>query len=536
MNKFLILLLLSSLLLSKFSFSQPQVKQPDGGGSYRDLIQIKDEISPEQRSYIISKLQESESRLRSEGRLQSPLNTMATFFAWPLKQALNNNDNGFYGISNYVDENAAYPNQILDYNCGNRTYDQSNGYNHAGTDIFTWPFYWQKMVRNAVEIIAAAPGTIIYKSDGNYDQNCAFCVSACDWNAVYVMHADGSVAWYGHMKLGSLTTKTVGQTVASGEYLGVVGSSGNSTGPHLHFEVYTNSSYTQLIDPWAGTCNNHNGLTSWWANQQPYYVSTLNKIMTHSTAPNMTQCPAGDAPNEKINFADGQAVYVGSYYRDQQNGQQAFHTIYKPDNTVWTNWTQNFTTYYSASWWYYYWFLPNPAPAGNWRYEILYNGKKITTWFAVNSSAVTICPNSFNPVFSNISGSTYQWQVNTGSGFTDITDNSSYSGTTTNQLQLKNVPTSFYGYQYRCFVNGSSYSNTMSLKFVSYWNGFKSTSWDDPFNWSCGNVPDANTDVVIQNDASNFPEVNFNTSCRTVTVGTGATLTVKPGVNLTVTH
>jgi hypothetical protein len=250
----------------------------------------------------------------------------------------------------------------------------------------------------------------------------------------------------------------------------------------------------------------------------------------------MTSCPAGDAPNEKINFADGQTLYVGSYYRDQQNGQQAFHTIYKPDNTVWTSWVQNFTTYYSASWWYYYWFLPNPAPAGNWRYEILYNGKTFTTWFAMNSAAVTICPGSINPIFSNLTGSTYQWQVNTGSGFADISDNSFYAGTLTNQLQLKNVPSSFYGYQYRCFVNGASYSQVISLKFVSYWDGSKGTSWEDPFNWSCGNVPDANTDIVVQNGVSNFPEVNSNTSCRTVTVNTGATLKVNPGFKLTVTH
>jgi hypothetical protein len=535
MNKYLTLLSLSLLCVMKIGVCQ-LVKQPDGGGNYQDLIQIEDGMSPEERSAIISMLEENEALLRSEGKLQLPPNPDATLFAWPVKQALGFNDNGFYGISNYVDENPAFPNLILDYNCLNRTYDQSNGYNHQGTDIFTWPFYWQKMARNAVEIIAAAPGIIIGKSDGNYDQNCAFCSVACTWNAVYVMQDDGSVAWYGHMKSGSLTPKNVGDNVALGEYLGVVGSSGNSTGPHLHFEVYTNSSYTQLVDPWAGSCNSLGG-TSWWANQQPYYVPTINKIMTHSAPPNMTACPTGDAPNEKINFASGQTLYVGSYYRDQQIGQQVFHTIYMPNDTVWHTWIQNnFTTWYAASWWWYSWTLPNSAATGNWRYEVVYNGKKLTTWFAVNSTAVTICPNNINPIFSNLTGNTYQWQADTGGGFIDISDNSSYAGTTTNELQLNNVPSSFYGYQYRCLVNGSSYSNVISLKFVSYWDGSKGTSWEDPFNWSCGNVPDANTDVVLENGASNYPEVNSNTSCRTVTVNTGALLTIKPGVILTVTH
>ncbi|MEI9810095.1 MAG: peptidoglycan DD-metalloendopeptidase family protein [Bacteroidota bacterium] len=518
MHKPLLSLLLTCLAGIQTIMSQPPSRQPDGGGNYADLIKIKDEISPEQRAGIINMLKQNETVLRGQGRLQPQLDVTGIAFSWPLKQALGNNDNGFYGISNYVDENMAYPNAVLDYNCGNRSYDQISGYNHMGTDIFTWPFYWQKMERNAVEIIAASPGTIIGKSDGNYDQNCAFCVTACDWNAVYIMHADGSVAWYGHMKSGSLTKKAIGENVELGEYLGVVGSSGNSTGPHLHFEVYTNSSYTQLVDPWAGSCNNLNGFNSWWASQQSYYVSTLNKIMTHGAPPNMTSCPVGDAPNEKINFADGQTVYLGSYYRDQQAGQQAFHTIYRPDNTVYANWTQTFDVYYSASWWWYSIVLPGPAATGSWRYEVVYNSKRLTSWFSVNSTLATICPGSYTPLFSNLSGATFQWQVNTGNGFANITDNSVYAGTNTVQLLLKTVPSSFYGYQYRCLVNNTSFSQVISLKMTSFWVGANSSAWDDPFNWSCGVLPDGNTDVIVYNDAKNFPEINSNVSCASLYV------------------
>lgn len=530
------LLLLSIFFFHSFIFSQVHDRQPAGGGNYSQLIEIKDEISPEQRASIIHTLQVNEEILRNEGKLVTVANPTVTAFQWPLKQALGYNDRGFYGISNYVDENPAFPNLILDYNCGNRSYDQASGYNHAGTDIFTWPFYWQKMERNIVQIIAAAPGTILAKYDGNSDQNCAFCSGACNWNAVYVMHSDGSVAWYGHMKSGSLTTKTVGQTVVLGEYLGVVGSSGNSTGPHLHFEVYTNSSYTQLVDPWAGSCNNLNGFTSWWANQEPYYVSTLSKVMTHSAGPGIGNCPASEIPNEKINFVNGETVYLGSYYRDQQAGQQSVHTIYRPDNSVYTSWNQTFTVWYSASYWWYTYTLPNPATTGTWKYEILYNGtQRSATYFAVNSSYISICPGNYNTITSNLTGTTYQWQVNTGSGFNNITDNTIYSGTATKFLQLKNIASSYYGYQYRCLVDGVSYSDIISLKFVSYWNGFVSKAWEDPANWSCGNVPDANCDVVIQS-SPNSPEVNSNANCRSTTVNPGTTITVKAGFKLDVTH
>ena len=112
--------------------------------------------------------------------------------------------------------------------------------------MYTWPFSWYKMDHDQVKVVAAADGVIIYKSDGNFDKNCGF--NNDNWNAVYVEHADGSVAWYGHLKNGSLSTKAVGESVSSGEYLGIVGSSGSSTGPHLHFEV---RKHGEPVDPMA---------------------------------------------------------------------------------------------------------------------------------------------------------------------------------------------------------------------------------------------------------------------------------------------
>jgi hypothetical protein len=308
-------------------------------------------------------------------------------FQWPLAQAPGFHEKGYYGITNFVDHNTAFPNQVRDYNCGTRSYDLSSGYNHQGIDIATWPFPWKKMQQNAVIIVAAAPGTIIAKHDGNYDQNCSFCTSACFWNAVYVMHADGSVAWYGHMKQNSLTSKAVGQTVSTGEFLGVVGSSGNSTGPHLHLEVYTNNTYSQLVDPFAGPCNSLNGNTSWWAAQPPYNVSTLLKVMTHGNPPSLGGCPGNEVENAKTNFVSGDRVYVGTYYRDQQVGQQSIHTIYRPDNTVYFSFTHNLVQNYSSSWWYHFVNLPNPAASGVWRHEVAYNGQApVVTYFGVNTT------------------------------------------------------------------------------------------------------------------------------------------------------
>ncbi|NUR29384.1 MAG: M23 family metallopeptidase [Catenulispora sp.] len=52
---------------------------------------------------------------------------------------------------------------------------------------------------------------------------------------VKIRHADGTETWYNHM---SRITVSVGDKVAAGEQIGAVGSTGNSTGPHLHLEVH----------------------------------------------------------------------------------------------------------------------------------------------------------------------------------------------------------------------------------------------------------------------------------------------------------
>jgi murein DD-endopeptidase MepM/ murein hydrolase activator NlpD len=197
---------------------------------------------------------------------------------WPLRLSAQASDPDYHGISNCVDRNPAYPNQILDYNCGARSDDTSGGHNHQGVDCFTWPFGWLKMSQKTVEIIAAVPGRIIYKADGNFDQSCGF--NNNPWNAVYLEHDDGSIAWYGHMKNGSLTTKVVGDRVARGEYLGAVGSSGNSSGPHLHMELYDAAG--ALADPHAGSCN---ALAKvWWKSQRRDADSAINQVTTGGAA------------------------------------------------------------------------------------------------------------------------------------------------------------------------------------------------------------------------------------------------------------
>ena len=146
-----------------------------------------------------------------------------------------------------------------------------------------------------------------------------------------------------------------------------------------------------------------------------------------------------------------------------------------------------------------------------------------------------VCTGSNTKFDSDVTGSTYQWQVNTGTGFVNISANTYYSGINTAQLNLINIPSGFYGYQYRCLVNGSSYSSTSTLKFVAYWNGSSNTDWENTGNWNCGAVPDKNTDVLINAGKPNYPEVNCNRVCRSITADPATSLKVKANKVLMVT-
>ncbi|MEW6467499.1 MAG: peptidoglycan DD-metalloendopeptidase family protein [Bacteroidota bacterium] len=340
-------------------------------------------LNEDQRAGIHAQLRANILLLQAEGILPVHYPEALVLFNWPLRLRTGVNEYGYHSISGQVDHNPGFPNQLQDYNCGTRTYDTPSGYNHKGTDYFLWPFEWNKMDSMDVEIIAAAAGTIIYKSDGNFDRNCGF--NNNNWNAVYVQHSDGSVAWYGHMKSGSLTTKTVGQTVAQGEYLGAVGSSGNSTGPHLHFEVYDVNN--NLIDPYQGSCN-PTTTSSWWNAQRPYIDAAINHIATNSAPPVFNPCPQQDNRNERDYFTNTDTIFLMTYYRFLSLNDSVLITIYRPDNSVWGNWWWGNTWgNFNAAYVYWWAVLGGSEPSGQWKFEAVYGNQTYFHHFYIGLSS-----------------------------------------------------------------------------------------------------------------------------------------------------
>lgn len=152
----------------------------------------------------------------------------------------------------------------------------------------------------------------------------------------------------------------------------------------------------------------------------------------------------------------------------------------------------------------------------------------------VSFNTTTLCPPSWSKTLtSNLTGSSYQWQINNGTGFTNISDNANYTGTSTGTVHLNNIPGSYAGYELRCLVDGN-YSESFTLKFLDQWTGAVNTAWENAANWSCSGVPDANTDVVI--NAGSTIVVNSNVTVRSLQVSPGANIIITPGNNLTVLH
>jgi hypothetical protein len=125
-------------------------------------------------------------------------------------------------------------------------------------------------------------------------------------------------------------------------------------------------------------------------------------------------------------------------------------------------------------------------------------------------------------------GYVYQWQADIGNGFENLADDIVFSGTTSDTLWLTAMPSTLYGYKFRCIasVEGvDSVSTAEELKFINRWTGAVSNVWEDAGNWSCGSLPGENTDVIIE---SGNVILNSASAIRS--------LTVLPGVNITVTE
>lgn len=343
-----------------------------------DMEPPGDELSPAQEQAMWEEIQRNIAALRARGALAAPDAAQTVTYDFPLRLAPGLPDYAGFRVSAFVDHNPA-SGSVLDYNGGTRTYD-----GHRGTDYALYPFNWNKVNAGEVQVIAAAAGTIVGKANVDpTDHNpCDGGSSSDPWNYVALVHADGRMTIYGHMRYNSLTTKGIGQTVIAGEYLGTAASSGNSSGPHLHFEVRFGSfSTNEWFDPYAGPNSQPESL---WTSQRPYYDSAINKLATHAAPPSTPDPCQPSITNLQDSFTPPGNIYFYTYYRDYQGALATQFTIYKPNGDIFQTWSYTSATAFASAWNYgrVFAFTSN-EPAGTWRFEATYNGHVYETFFNV---------------------------------------------------------------------------------------------------------------------------------------------------------
>ncbi|GAB2958845.1 M23 family metallopeptidase [Streptomyces heilongjiangensis] len=104
---------------------------------------------------------------------------------------------------------------------------------HSGQDF---------AVKSGTAVFAAHGGTVVKAGGNGAGDGPAY------GNAVVIKHGNGTYSQYAHL---SRVQVKVGQIVKTGQRVALSGNTGNSSGPHLHFEIRTTPNYGSAVDPVA---------------------------------------------------------------------------------------------------------------------------------------------------------------------------------------------------------------------------------------------------------------------------------------------
>ncbi|MCI9016172.1 MAG: M23 family metallopeptidase [Clostridia bacterium] len=109
-----------------------------------------------------------------------------------------------------------------------------------------------KKKHTGMDLVSLSSNKIVAAEDGVVSLRTYNNLGSSFGNGVEILHTlpDGTkiYTFYAHMKDGTVSCK-VGDTIKKGEVIGIMGSTGLSTGDHLHFEVRTKSGYGNDINP-----------------------------------------------------------------------------------------------------------------------------------------------------------------------------------------------------------------------------------------------------------------------------------------------
>jgi murein DD-endopeptidase MepM/ murein hydrolase activator NlpD len=263
-------------------------------------------------------------------------------------------------FSNYVDVDPT--SGIKDFQGGTIAIDGHTAHDIGGPN-FT-------RMDQGVPEYAAADGVVEDTQDGNFDRNTIS--GSRPANYVVINHGNGWRTIYYHLMANSITVQ-IGDTVKAGQLLGLMGSSGDANGPHLHFGVTHNNNPIETeydstdfyVSPYG------------YQGSQPTYV--LDALVT-SFSP--TSSDFDERPAEQTVFSTlmPQTPVLVFWFSSLASGEHLDLTEYRPDGTVnSTNSALVQGPLNSGA----YWWRPSSTPIssspGTWRLVIAKNGVELAS-------------------------------------------------------------------------------------------------------------------------------------------------------------
>ena len=288
-----------------------------------------------------------------------------------LQLPLNCDFNNTCHIQNHFDHDPG--SGFSDYACGPLGYD-----GHDGTDLRLPNL---ALMRQGMAVVAAAPGLVRAIRDEMED------VSVKDigreaikgreaGNGVVIKHGQEWETQYSHLRKGSVRVKP-GDVIRAGQILGLVGLSGNTEFPHLHFEV---RHYGKPVDPFVGLARSEQcgiGIKPLWnANALKMLAYRQTGMLQSGFAPQAPQLKAVERGDySSFEFArDVPALTFWVETFGAQAGDRGLVQLFGPDGKVLAEKQETFSRN-KARWFGY---VGKKRPNGEWpageyrgRYQLL---------------------------------------------------------------------------------------------------------------------------------------------------------------------
>lgn len=254
-------------------------------------------------------------------------------------------------ITNFADLDPR-PGIVRDYRGGQFTYD-TDAFNHDAIDLDPGTF---SATDAGVAIYAAADGVVTAISDGAFDRITGFTTPAPPANYVIIDMGNGWQTKYWHLRRDSVSVST-GDRIKAGDFLGWMGSSGFTTGPHVHFELtYNNHPVETMLDP-----------STFWVTPPAYPSDYRHVLQSGFSSQTPTSSEWAEQPQDIRRFRQGNVVHFWVIAGAVMPGDRRTIRFLHPDGSVFFEQSSNpGSVFYKTSQWSYLLALPATGALGEW--------------------------------------------------------------------------------------------------------------------------------------------------------------------------